>query len=241
MKCSNVDEYIEKAACLIGKWKQIEAEIVYQIGAILNELKSQVSHGSFKRVLYDKRVEMNLRAAELYMKVARAEDGREIARYGLTKAIELLRISDMNCRAKFMAEKRLQLAYLSKRDLKAMVDQYLGIQAARTTTYSRQGDHKAYQRGYEDGRKTGYRDGYEAGSRKVQPTRSDENWAAGILHLRLDVPEQITFECITAAFRRMAKMYHPDKHLCEDDESMKLINIAFDILRNRYSSARRAA
>ena len=67
-----------------------------------------------------------------------------------------------------------------------------------------------------------------------------ERWALGALQLELGV----SFEEISAAYRRLAKLYHPDRvaHLAPElrrvaDERMKEINRAFAILKAQTAIA----
>jgi hypothetical protein len=180
----------ERLATLIADRGARMADALYDIGRALIQAKRALTHGVFLKFLKDARVCIEPRAAQLMMKIAHADDGRQLAAFGIAKASLLLRLIP-EARARIIASHDIDR--LSVSQLRRLVAEALGHRHKSNKAAHGKGTPEAeYMRGYADGL------GKEA---KLA-------WAAGVLHLEVQHSSKLA---IQAAFQQMVHIFHPDK------------------------------
>jgi hypothetical protein len=84
---------VERLAETINNFKDHQGQGLFGIGCTLIEAKKLLAHGEWLGFLRDHRVAFGSRQAEKIMAIARAEDGIQLARLGVSKATLLLGLS----------------------------------------------------------------------------------------------------------------------------------------------------
>ena len=195
-----IEDLYESLARRIGNARRQEGLAVYEIGECLCQVKSQLP-GRFLAFLKDARVNLAARVAQMHMRVARAEDGRQLARFGLVKANALLKLSPED-RRQLMEEHNLMVVSVSK--LRGMIAELTGqvivsrkrvsepnqlcaaFEEGRAQGYDAgfsEGFNAGEQAGNRKGKVEGFNEGHQAGFRSGQLSAwfdSDTRWAAGI-------------------------------------------------------------
>src|ERR1041384_6833119 len=164
---------VDRLADDIAALRTKEAEALYDIGWKLIGAKAMLGHGELLSFLEDSRVGYLPRMAQMLMAVARAEDGRELARYGIAKASALLKLTPAR-RKSVLREFDLNL--LSVSELHALIRQILGKRspAGRRGNASVEGTAGAVE--------------------------NEIAWAAGVLHLSI---EELSENAVESAFREL--------------------------------------
>lgn len=191
------------------EFKQSESksgEAAYKTGLTLIESKKAIPHGEFQRFLHE--VGIGERLAQMFMSLARAEDGRELASLGIAKATRLLSIK-LEQRKELMKNQDLQK--FTVEELKRLVQSNCPGKVNNKNSSWKSG----YRRGYFD---------------KSIPSETLMAWAAGVLHLNID---EITLDLVNSAYKQMAIIFHTDKGNCQNHSHMQLINYAREILCKR--------
>jgi hypothetical protein len=113
----------EPFAARVQKSKDREADALFERALAIADAKNKLQHGTFHEFLRDPRVNIKPRMAEHLIEIARAEDGRALARLGIAKAVQMLRL-DIEQRRKLFAEHCPER--LSASALRGLVDEVLG-------------------------------------------------------------------------------------------------------------------
>jgi len=121
----------ERLAARIAGGKTSLGDAIYDIGLALVEAKSRLGHGMFLEFLRDERVKYEPRAAQILMKIARAEDGRTLAGLGVAKAVQLLRVS-LEKRGHLLRQHNLHNTSVTR--LRELIEEILGRKSAFRST-----------------------------------------------------------------------------------------------------------
>lgn len=117
----------ERLAVRIAGGKTSLGDAIYDIGLALAEAKTRLGHGMFLEFLRDDRVKYEPRAAQILMKIARADDGRILAGLGVAKAVQLLRVS-MEKRSHLLRQHNLHDTSVAR--LRELIEELLGRNSA---------------------------------------------------------------------------------------------------------------
>lgn len=121
----------ERLAVRIAGGKTSLGDAIYDIGLALAEAKTRLGHGMFLEFLRDDRVKYEPRAAQILMKIARADDGRILAGLGVAKAVQLLRVS-MEKRNHLLRQHNLHDISVAR--LRELIEEILGRKSAFRST-----------------------------------------------------------------------------------------------------------
>jgi hypothetical protein len=214
----------DRLANLIATHHSKTTEAFYDVGDLLNEAKEALNHGEFGGFLKDHRVGLTVRTAQLMMQIAREDQVRELARYGIAKASILLRVSRP-------VRQRLcdshDIVQLSVSRLRKLVAETLGHRDESSKGSTGKNSPEAeYRRGYDDG------------LRQSLGAEKELLWAAGVLHLK--APD-LSKAGIESAFKAMVHIFHPDKGRAEDDAFIHNIYGARELLLSRFRDSTVAA
>jgi Protein of unknown function (DUF3102) len=198
---SEIDFVFDRLAEEIKVLRTAKSDSLYEIGRILLDAKAKLAHGQWLDFLRDSRVGLLPRFAQMLMRVSAAENGKELAAYGISKAIVLLMLPVAE-RRQLLQQNRIDLLTVS--ELRALVRQIMG-----TTQRAASGG----QRGVPSSR----------------PSEGNEiAWAAGVLHLPVD---RVTDTSLEQSFRELAQVFHPDHARTVDEKFMRNILAAREVLR----------
>jgi hypothetical protein len=179
------------------------AETIFEIGLALVEAKKRLSHGQFIKFLSDGRVNYEPRTAQLLMKLANAEDGRNLAGYGIAKASLLLRLSP-DKRSDLLRTRRVH--ELSVPRLREIVGHLLGAPHSAGGFRKKRSAGDAFHRGFQAGVKNGTK------------AEAKVAWAAGVLHISLS---EISNAAVEAAFKELVHLFHPAKGIIKNTKFMR--------------------
>jgi hypothetical protein len=214
----NSELLLDEIACRISKCQHTAREALYEIGALLHQAQNTVPSGKFRQFLRDTRVGFTPRMAEIYMRVAEATDGRQLAQYGIAKATILLRLP-LKERGSFVQGHEINriTAGLLRRMIAEIIGGTSGASAARP------GAGDAYTKGWNEG----YAEGQADISRVA--------WAVGVLQIRPPLSKSL----IEKAFRELSQILHPDKGFTDDTKFMRTLLEARNILNQAAAQSTR--
>lgn len=205
----------DRLAAEVLLWRQNEGSSIFRIGMTLLEAKTRLPHGRWLAFLLDGRVGYQPRPAQLLMNIGRARDGETLARFGVAKATELLRIASLPDRERFVSEHNVAL--LTVPELRRLI-KALGHLNANQNDSARRSRPETPLGGWNG-------------------LKPDLAWALGVLHLRA---HELSEAAVEASYRELAKILHSDHGKTRDDRFMQDLNAARTSLKKHVEKAQAA-